>query len=59
MVLTKAQRKSLHRKWTQDPQGMTYAAFRRTVEPGFGYDFVVVRWSGMYLAIEADGYCHS
>jgi hypothetical protein len=38
----------------------TYRAFRRTVQPTFGMDgAVVVRWQGMWLAIEADGYCHT
>ncbi len=59
MRINKLQAKSLKRKWEQDSQGMTYLQFRRSIEPGFGYDFIVVRWCSMYLAIEVDGYCHS
>jgi hypothetical protein len=39
---------------------MSYLAFRRSVQPTFGMDgAVVVRWQGMWLCIEADGYCHT
>lgn len=55
--LTPAQRQSLHRKWLQDNQGLSYRAFRRTVQPG--WDCVMVRWCGMWLGIEKDGYTHS
>jgi len=57
MKLTKPQLVSLHRKWCQNPQGLTYRQFRRTVEPSF--DCVIVPWCGMWLGIEADGYTHS
>jgi len=57
MILTKAQRKALHRKWVQENQNMTYLAFRRTVEPGWGC--IMVKWCGMWLGIEPDGYTHS
>ena len=34
--------------------------FRRTVSPYLGYDDVaIVKWSGMWLGIETDGYTHS
>ncbi len=56
-ILNKAQRKALHRKWVQNDQGLTYLEFRRTVSAGF--DCVMVRWSGMWLGIEPDGYTHS
>ena len=36
MTLTKPQRKSLHGKWLQDSQGMSYRDFRRTVHPELG-----------------------
>ena len=36
---------------------MTYLAFRRTVQ--FGFDCAMVRWCGMWLGIESDGYTHS
>lgn len=56
-VLTKAQRKAVHRKWMQDDQGMTYRAFRKTVQGGSG--FAMVYWCRMWLGIELDGYTHS
>jgi hypothetical protein len=61
MKLTKQQRASLKRKWTQDSQGMSYLAFRRTVRAlGFsGGDCIMVKWCGMWLGIETDGYTHS
>ena len=57
MVLTKAQRLALKRKFDQDPQGLTYRAFRRTVWQG--WDCIMVPWSGMTLGIELDGYTHT
>ena len=57
MKLNKAQRKALHRKWTQNDQGLTYLQFRRTVLPGF--DCAMVLWCNMWLGIELDGYTHS
>lgn len=57
MKLTKDQQRSLLRKWKQDDQGLTYLQFRRTVMD-YG-DFVMVCWCGMYLGVEACGYCHS
>lgn len=55
--LTKAQQHSLMRKWSQDDQKMSYLEFRRTVQRG--YDCIMVRWCGMWLGIEQDGYTHS
>jgi len=55
--LNKAQRQALLRKWLQDNQDMSFLAFRRTVQPG--WDCVMVRWCGMWLGIEKDGYTHS
>jgi len=55
--LTRAQRAALARVWARDPQGMTYRQFRATVQPG--PDCVLVRWCGMWLGIERDGYTHS
>lgn len=57
MFLTKPQRLALKRKWDQNNQGLSYRAFRATVQPGWGY--VMVPWSGMWLGIEKDGYTHS
>ena len=56
-ILNTEQRKALHRKWVQNNQGLTYLQFRRTVMQGF--DCAMVRWSGMWLGIELDGYTHS
>ena len=56
-TLTKPQRKSLHRKWKQENQGMSYREFRKTVQ--FGFSCIMVEWSGMWLGIEKDGYTHS
>lgn len=36
---------------------LTYGQFRRTVKQG--YDCLMVRWQGMWLGIETDGYTHS
>lgn len=55
--LNRAQQQSLLRKWLQDNQGLSFLAFRRTVQPG--WDCVMVRWCGMWLGIEKDGYTHS
>jgi hypothetical protein len=57
MKLTKAQRASLKRKWVQDSQGMSYLQFRRTVVQAI--DCIMVKWCGMWLGIETDGYTHS
>ena len=57
VYVNKAQRQSLLRKWLQDNQGLSFLAFRRTVQPG--WDCVMVRWCGMWLGIERDGYTHT
>lgn len=36
---------------------LTYRQFRKTVQNGF--DCLMVRWNGMWLGIETDGYTHS
>jgi hypothetical protein len=56
--MNKLQAKSLFRKWSQDNQGMTYMQFRRTAQQGFD-NCVMVKWCGMWLGIETDGYTHS
>jgi hypothetical protein len=55
--LNKAQRRGVHRKWTQDNQGLTYRKFRSTVVQGICCP--MVWWSGMWLGIEEDGETHS
>jgi len=59
MKLNELQEKALLRKWEQDNQDMTYQQFRNTVQSCIGDDCVMVRWSGMWLGIETDGYTHS
>lgn len=60
LILTRAQRVSLKRKWDQDANGLSYRAFRKTVHATFFMDnAVTVQWCGMWLAIETDGYVHS
>lgn len=56
MLLTKEQRKALHKVWKRT-EGISYLAFRRTVQPGHGY--ILVQFAGMWLGIERDGYTHS
>jgi hypothetical protein len=69
-LLSPHQRKSLFQKWEQNDQGMTYMQFRRTVLGGFHTSTeecpgwldrppIMVKWCGMWLGIEADGYTHS
>lgn len=39
---------------------LTYKQFRRGVYPTFGCDnAITVKWAGMWLCIERDGYTHS
>ena len=57
--ITRAQRKSLYLKWKQDNQKMSYRAFRRSARHAFYDDCLLVRWCGMTLGIEKDGYTHT
>ena len=68
MRLTREQRVSLKRIYERptstadsvyriDLSLRGYRRFRRTVQPGPGC--VMVRWQGMWLGIEEDGYVHS
>ena len=59
MRLNKPQQKSLHIKWLQNNQGLSYLQFRRTVGSSIGMDCAIVKWSGMWLGIETNGYTHS
>jgi len=63
MIITRKQRETIKRKWLQADllaRGISYRAFRKTVEGTVGLDgAVVVKWCGMWLCIERDGYCHS
>lgn len=72
ITLTREQRIALKRVFDRAPEqatslswcpprnyftNQTYREFRRTVAPGPGC--VMVRWMGMWLGIEPDGYTHS
>ena len=60
MRITKQQAQSLYNRWVQNDQGVSYLVFRRSVEQTFGCDdAIVVKWCGMWLCIETDGYCHT
>ena len=60
--ITKDQQKMLWFKWTQldHKTRNSFLSFRRTVQSTFHLDdAVTVRWTGMWLCIETNGYCHS
>jgi hypothetical protein len=60
---TRAQREALCRKWQEAASifdHTTYREFRKSIQPCFdGSGCIMVPWSGMWLGIETDGYCHS
>lgn len=58
VYLTRKQRESLHKKWKQNDQGLSYKAFRRGAQQ-FMDGSIAIRWCGMWLGIETDGYTHS
>ena len=59
--VNRAQRLALLRVWLRGDSGFdSYLQFRRTVQPGPIFtDCIMVRWCGMWLGIEKDGYVHS
>lgn len=63
--MTDEQVKTLERKYKQIDQykfirKITKQDFFDSVEPTIGCDdAVTVKWCGMYLCIETDGYCHT
>ncbi|TFE93237.1 hypothetical protein B5M44_25460 [Shinella sumterensis] len=60
ICVTKEQRRAIHLKWQQADQGLSYRAFRKLAVPVAAADgAVALRWCGMWLCIEADGYTHS
>ena len=60
ITTTREQRRALGRVFSRTSLGVTYRAFRATVQPTFGCDgAIMVRWQGMWLCIERDGYCHT
>jgi len=54
---THEQMTALFRKWKQDGQGKTWREFACSAQPG--HDCIMVKWCGMWLGIERDGYTHS
>lgn len=56
-VITKEQAQAIERKWKQEDQGLTLGEFMGTVQ--YGHDCLIFQWSGMWLCVESDGYCHS
>lgn len=60
LELTEPQKCSVFRKWKQDHNNMSWREFAAKVRPTFHMDdAVTVKWCGMWLAIEKDGYTHS
>lgn len=59
--ITKPQAKAVWRKWKQNNDGHArYKYMLRSVQPTFGLDgAIVLRWCGMYVCIERDGYAHT
>ena len=57
---TKAQRRAIHKLWGRMEIRPPYRQFRQTIMGTIGMDqAIVANWAGMFIAIEADGYCHS
>jgi hypothetical protein len=57
---TKAQRQALKRLYDREPMLVTYRQFRQRLQGTFGSDkCVMVKWCGMWIGIEEDGYTHS
>ena len=51
---------AVFRKWKQDHNEMTWADFAKSVQPTFHMnDAITVKWCGMWLCVEVDGYTHS
>ena len=58
--MTDQQLTTLKRKYEQNPNGFTLGGFIDSAQPTVGCDgAVAVFWSGMWLCIEEDGYCHT
>lgn len=56
--LTRKQMEAIKRKYQQSPDGAkSYLEFRRRAVRDF--DCVMIKWCGMWLGIEHDGYTHS
>jgi hypothetical protein len=58
--MTNNQLDAIARKWEQADEGQSFTEFASSVEPTFGCDgAIAVRWCGMWICIETDGYCHT
>ena len=59
--LTRKQREAVKRLYDRDADGArNYRQFRRRVMPTFyNDDCVIIKWAGMYVGIETDGYTHT
>lgn len=68
VITTREQREAIKRRYDQAYHDSiqfhldypSYRHFRRAVQPTFGCDgAVTVKWCGIWLCIERDGYTHS
>lgn len=64
MFLTRKQREAVFTKYLRNPDGAkSYGEFRRRVQLGFGGDYILLPWCGMFVGIEGagpnDGYAHT
>lgn len=58
--MTPEQKEALVRKWAQDDNGLTLEEFVDSAQTTNHLDdAIVVKWCGMWLCIETNGYCHS
>ena len=55
--ITRKQREALKRIWMRGADERTYRQMRRDVV--LGHDCIMLKWAGMWLGIETDGYTHS
>ena len=58
LKITRAQREALYGVYCRTPLEVSYREFRRSAAIAFG-DCLMVKWQGMDLGIETDGYVHS
>jgi len=60
MKITKPQSQTLLDRWTRHNNDQTFMQFRRAVIGTIACDYAItVKWCGMWLCIETDGYCHT
>ena len=57
IITTREQRAALKRIWMRGTDERTYKQLRRDAVGG--NDCLMLRWAGMWLGIERDGYTHS